>query len=244
MGLRNLTLADWARMSDATAKAECEALARALPHGLQLDELAAHAYCGRKHRVARFSRREPDGVAHLVLVPGGEATLGFDGQEFMPTPQQMDSFADSAEALGIGQSIGEHVDAYTSARRTIDVAPLLVEIEARNVGVEPVGADDPVLAELRAGLKGSARVEYSDGYIVDRRGAWYRRPTSAADLQAALAADGLRLLTSDEWEHACGAGTSTLFRWGDDCPADFYPTDTSAKDRRQSTAWVLSGAGF
>lgn len=38
-----------------------------------------------------------------------------------------------------------------------------------------------------------------------------------------LAARGLRLPTPDEWEHACGAGARTLFRWGDTCPLDRIP---------------------
>jgi hypothetical protein len=44
-----------------------------------------------------------------------------------------------------------------------------------------------------------------------------------ADMPAALLARGLRMPTSDEWEHACGAGSGTLFRWGDDCPLDRIP---------------------
>ncbi|GAB2592441.1 hypothetical protein GCM10027168_26850 [Streptomyces capparidis] len=44
-----------------------------------------------------------------------------------------------------------------------------------------------------------------------------------AGVPAALAARGLRMPTSDEWEHACGAGAGTLFRWGDDCPLDRVP---------------------
>ncbi|MGW6869822.1 hypothetical protein ACWGHM_03410 [Streptomyces sp. NPDC054904] len=40
------------------------------------------------------------------------------------------------------------------------------------------------------------------------------------DIPAALAADGLRMPSADEWEHACGAGAGTLFRWGDECPLD------------------------
>ncbi|MEU8661282.1 hypothetical protein [Actinoplanes philippinensis] len=35
---------------------------------------------------------------------------------------------------------------------------------------------------------------------------------------AGLRARGLRPPTPDEWEHACGAGATTLFRWGDDYP--------------------------
>jgi hypothetical protein len=40
---------------------------------------------------------------------------------------------------------------------------------------------------------------------------------------AALAERGLRLPGSDEWEHACGAGAGTLFRWGNHCPLDRIP---------------------
>jgi hypothetical protein len=65
-------------------------------------------------RIARFSRRQPDGVVHFVLVPGGEVTLGFDGRGFAPSPQQLESFTDSAEAYGIEQSIREYVQAHTS----------------------------------------------------------------------------------------------------------------------------------
>ncbi|MFF2064843.1 hypothetical protein ACFVWZ_24070 [Streptomyces sp. NPDC058200] len=44
-----------------------------------------------------------------------------------------------------------------------------------------------------------------------------------ADMPAVLAARGLRMPSSDEWEHACGAGADTLFRWGNDCPLDRIP---------------------
>lgn len=42
-------------------------------------------------------------------------------------------------------------------------------------------------------------------------------------MPAVLAARGLRMPTPDEWEHACGAGAGTLFRWGNDCPMDRIP---------------------
>ncbi|AXG78813.1 hypothetical protein [Streptomyces paludis] len=44
-----------------------------------------------------------------------------------------------------------------------------------------------------------------------------------ADMPAVLAARGLRMASADEWEHACGAGANTLFRWGNDCPLDRIP---------------------
>ncbi|MEV4614727.1 hypothetical protein AB0K43_19315 [Kitasatospora sp. NPDC049258] len=55
------------------------------------------------------------------------------------------------------------------------------------------------------------------------------------DMPAALATRGLRLPSSDEWEHACGAGASTLFRWGDECPLDRIPYgDTTGPQHRPS----------
>jgi hypothetical protein len=44
-----------------------------------------------------------------------------------------------------------------------------------------------------------------------------------SDMPGALAARGLRMPSADEWEHACGAGAGTLFRWGDTCPLDRIP---------------------
>ena len=49
-------------------------------------------------------------------------------------------------------------------------------------------------------------------------------PVAHSAVVELLLGDGFRLPTSDEWEHACAAGVRTLFRWGDDCPADHYPS--------------------
>ncbi|MEU6867305.1 hypothetical protein ABZ924_29340 [Streptomyces sp. NPDC046876] len=47
-----------------------------------------------------------------------------------------------------------------------------------------------------------------------------------AEVPALLARRGLRMPSADEWEHACGAGAGTLFRWGDACPLDEAPYGT------------------
>lgn len=43
-----------------------------------------------------------------------------------------------------------------------------------------------------------------------------------------LAERGLRLPSPEEWEHACGAGATTLFHWGDAYPADTVPYGTDS----------------
>jgi hypothetical protein len=60
-----------------------------------------------------------------------------------------------------------------------------------------------------------------------------------ADTPAELAARGLRMPTSDEWEHACGAGTGTLFRWGDECPLDRIPYGDRTGPHNEPNAFGL-----
>ncbi|BEL03200.1 hypothetical protein Q0Z83_013910 [Actinoplanes sichuanensis] len=50
---------------------------------------------------------------------------------------------------------------------------------------------------------------------------------------AGLRSSGLCPPTPDEWEHACGAGATTLFRWGDDYPP---PIGSRSRPRRSTTA--------
>ncbi|KJS61197.1 hypothetical protein [Streptomyces rubellomurinus] len=60
-----------------------------------------------------------------------------------------------------------------------------------------------------------------------------------AAVPALLAARGLRMPGPDEWEHACGAGADTLFRWGDECPLDRIPYDHPAGPQRELNALGL-----
>ncbi|WP_432114200.1 hypothetical protein [Streptomyces sp. S1] len=58
-----------------------------------------------------------------------------------------------------------------------------------------------------------------------------------AAVPAALAARGLRMPDPDEWEHACGAGAGTLFRWGDECPLDRIPYGDDTGPHRLPSAF-------
>jgi hypothetical protein len=62
---------------------------------------------------------------------------------------------------------------------------------------------------------------------------------SAADIPAVLAARGLRMPSSDEWEHACGAGAETLFRWGNDCPLEHIPYGAGTGPHNELSAFGL-----
>ena len=61
-----------------------------------------------------------------------------------------------------------------------------------------------------------------------------------AELSTLLARSGFRFPTSDEWEYLCGAGASTLFRWGDHVPCDRYPIDVSPREAAWRREWALS----
>ncbi|QIJ60644.1 hypothetical protein [Streptomyces sp. JB150] len=60
-----------------------------------------------------------------------------------------------------------------------------------------------------------------------------------AGVPAALSARGLRMPSSDEWEHACGAGSDTLFRWGDGCPLDRVPYGDDSGPHNEPNAFGL-----
>jgi hypothetical protein len=61
-------------------------------------------------------------------------------------------------------------------------------------------------------------------------------PTYADEVEY-LRAEGRRLLSPDEWEHTCGAGAATLFRWGDDHPIEFRPDGSQRGPHRESNAF-------
>lgn len=231
--------------SDEVAWRECEALARALartlPHGMRFAGLEAHSYCGRSHRIARFCLAEPGGSADFVLVPGGPALLGFDGQRFQASDEQIESFALEAEEYGFEESIHDFVEAQTTAPRRASIQPMLVEVVARKLGVNLITPDDPIFPELEQSFgSGTGQTRHYggslDGCCVMRESegaplrAWRHQPMTLAALEAETHGAGMRLLASDEWEYVCGAGASTLFRWGDMSPGYFYPCHEAPED--------------
>ncbi|GAA2580067.1 hypothetical protein GCM10010399_07320 [Dactylosporangium fulvum] len=208
-----------------------ESVARSIAgrSGAELAEVRPHESAGRRGPVALFAV----GGEQFAFVPGGEVAVGFDGDRFEPTPQQEASFADSADEYGIEGDIRQFTDSVTSPVRTVVVPPLLVAVEAVEAGAVAVPPDHPDIVRRvdrtrrRPGpameppprqieWSGAARAILRPDWTVEA--AWLLGSPSFDGEVARLAALGQRLLTPDEWEHACGAGATTLFRWGDANP--------------------------
>ncbi|WP_103540430.1 hypothetical protein [Streptomyces sp. SM1] len=176
MSLADLTLDRWRSFELSTARRVAEEAARSVDGRVTLVETTEHLGAPL-HRV-RIERNGQE----FALIPAGPVSLGFDLDDWRPTPQQT---ADCAGALkrgfGYGPDLRAHLAQVLSPPRSVVLATVLMAVEDENLTALP------------------------------------------GDMPAVLAARGLRMPSSDEWEHACGAGAGTLFRWGNDCPLDRVP---------------------
>ncbi|WP_327418908.1 hypothetical protein [Streptomyces sp. NBC_01233] len=86
-----------------------------------------------------------------------------------------------------------------------------------------------VLSPLRTATLATVLMAVEDESLSDH-------PSGMPD---ALAARGLRMPGADEWEHACGAGAGTLFRWGNECPLDEPSYGGSGGVRHEPNAFGL-----
>ncbi|WP_431874880.1 hypothetical protein [Micromonospora marina] len=244
MSYADLSFAQWNDLSDGAAGRIAQDIAAR--HELTVVGTGDRAYAGRSHRSVLFDR----GGMRFALVPGGRPTLGYDAGRFQPLPHQAADYADSAAEFGL-PSLTEHVDAMTSPARGADMPAMLVAVDAFDPCEIPLAPDDPRVRELVAavqGRPGGARTLGPDGdgltVEFDRTGQVVRaraiREVSYEEAMAGLASLGLRTATPDEWEWACGAGATTLFRWGDDCPEHGYPYDHKTGPHRQGNLWGLA----
>ncbi|WP_218028379.1 hypothetical protein [Nocardia yamanashiensis] len=222
-------------------------IARAIARENDVDLVGVfqHEYAGRQQRIALFERA---GV-RLSLLPAARVRLGYEGDRFVPSPHQAASYADSAEEYDL-PAITEFVDAMTSPDRTVELPAMLVGVQALEPCVQSVPIDDPRVRDLvaesgpriggeivRVGHDGGLKVEFDEQGQARRA-----RVVEQVSYEQALhktAALGLRASSPDEWEYACGAAASTLFRWGDDTLPDGYPYDHPAGPHRTPNLWGL-----
>jgi hypothetical protein len=166
-------------------------------------------------------------------MPGGEVQIGYEADNFRPTDEQIESFQDTAQEYGFDRDIYSYVQSVTTPPRKVTIAPMLVEIKPTKIGLEAISSEELKIQNLLQDFPDSPSVNCGDRYGFDRAedgavAAWQITSKTHEDLATELATEGLRLLTFDEWEYACGAGSTTLFRWGDFCPSDCYPGDNGA----------------
>ncbi|MFQ6226549.1 hypothetical protein [Nocardia sp. NPDC002869] len=239
----DLTAARWRELSDESAMRVARAIAR--ENSAELVGIHSHEYVGRQQRIALFDKAG----TRFSLVPGGRVRLGYDGGRFVPSPHQAADFAESAGEYGL-PAITQFVDAMTSPDRIVELPALLVGVEALDPCLENVPADDPRVRELVAetdagpgttvvlsGPDGGLKVEFDE--LGQVRHAQVVEQVSYEQALRETAARGVRASTPDEWEYACGAGASTLFRWGDDSLGGGYPFDHSAGPHRVANLWGL-----
>jgi len=199
------TLDRWAMLDAAGREAASLALAGALPAAFAFSGIHACALAAQDHEVAFFDYAG----SPFALIPGGDIDLGYDCERpFVPTERQRASWRATQDEYGCGE-LEEYLAYYLTPVRTVSLAPFLLEVGAVEQGLTPISID----LVLSGGARGQRGGTLYSGIPVAH--------SAVVDL---LAGDGFRLPTSDEWEHACAAGARTLFRWGDDCPADHYPS--------------------
>lgn len=153
-----------------------------------------------------------EGGTMFAFLPGGTVSLGFESSLWQPNSDEEESWAGSVEEYEIEATLWEHLDRVTTPHREVTFSPLLIETVAAEIGEE------------------SARWD----------GANASPPATHQSLSDQLERQGFRFPTSDEWEYACGAGATTLFRWGDHAPCDRYPTDISSAEAAWQAESVLS----
>jgi hypothetical protein len=242
----DLSTERWEGIAPAEREALAKRLAKQLPFGFTFQAIRRFQLGEWQHHVALYQQ----GNATFALIPGTAASLGYDADRpWEPNPDERESWQSTAEEHGIAKTIQEHIAEVTLRARRVVLSPTLIETAAGELGWEPIGPDDPEVQGILRKYATQSQVKVSRGGVSTRvrRGpegeviAERSLSRTHAELAAQLAATGFRFPTSDEWEHACGGGRPTLFRWGDHVPCDRYPTDVSPAEAAWRRQWALSG---
>jgi hypothetical protein len=127
----------------------------------------------------------------FALIPGGTVTLGYDrGRPYVSPPELLAEWEEHTQQVCGYPPLAQYLDERLTPLRRVALEPFLLEVEAHTWG-------EVVTVQGRRST-----------------------PCTLRQIRAALAADGFRLPTSDEWEQACAAGARTLFWWGEGGPPE------------------------
>jgi hypothetical protein len=224
-----MELQEWQNLSEKQKYCYSEELAAYLPQSVSFKGLRFYLDGGPELSIAIFEY----GGALFSLMPGGEVQIGYEADNFRPTDEQIESFQDNAEEYGFDLDIYSYVQSVTTPPRKVTIAAMLVEIQPTKIGLEAISSEELKIQNLLEDFPDSPSINCGDRYGFDcgkdgSVAAWQIISKTQEDIVTELAAEGLRLLTFDEWEYGCGAGSTTLFRWGDFSPSNFYPTNNLA----------------
>ena len=127
--------------------------------------------------------------AKFALVPGSKsATLGYDRKRNWRPSEEY--LSDLEEFEKGYYPLRSYLNWTNSRLRTREILPLLVEVTYQ---------------EFEQGIEGTEELErLAERFPYQKRMERHIAP--------------FRLVSSDEWEYVCAAGTRTLFRWGDELP--------------------------
>jgi hypothetical protein len=232
--MRGYTVDEWSKLDENDVVIVAQNLCHAGSHSLSFSRVYAHTYCGKHFWIAEF-------VYHgkiFVYIPGNTVELGFDKTSFTPSESQLLSYQGSVDEYGLPDNIMEHIKSITTPCRTVTIPAFFVEASPQEIGLTPLDVNTPEIQYLIRHYRPITRqLEVHKQYrVIHHEDGTYSAykiiPTTHAQLCQTLHEHDFRLVTSDEWEYVCSAGTRTLFRWGDDCPCDRYPTDHPADEVR------------
>jgi hypothetical protein len=200
------------RAWDKLSKRDCARLAKQiklelLPEHIEFSEVRTCRSVAGLRRNAIFSF----GNAEFVFIPGATVVLGYDRRRpFKPSREQAANWRKLEEEYEV--QLKDHLNNSLTQLRRVAVAPFLLERTAHHAGRTPVAPGAKPTGEGAIHRVSATEI--------------YREVQVSRQMAADFAAqDGFRMPSSDEWEYACGAGTRTMFWWGDDCPCDSDPLD-------------------
>jgi hypothetical protein len=179
---------------------------------------------GSQHHVtARFKLNDEC----FRLLPGGSVVLGYDRERpYEPNAEGRLSWQGTQDECGL--DLHKHLDAVTTPLRRVDVQPLLMAERTIDVSFRKYSDELTELPDF---------IRRAHPHLPEKVRGYQEIELTLDELAAKFDADGFRLPTSDEWEHACSAGSRTLFRWGSDCPMTCYPDETPS-NWEERTAWL------